>query len=434
MKISIIGTGYVGLVSAACFADSGHSVLSLDKDKSKIKLLSSGKTSIFEPGLKTLLKKNIKDGRLSFTTSFSRACNADLLILCIDTPSKKSGDPDLKNLNIALRQISKVLRKDLFLIIKSTVPIGTNEYIDDFFKKNSKFKVEIISNPEFLKEGSAVQDFVFPSRIIVGCNSEASKKIMKKLYAPLKLAQKKIIFMSANSAELTKYASNSFLATKISFINKISQLADLTNANIHDIKLGLGSDPRIGEEFLNAGLGYGGSCFPKDIKALISLEKKSNLPFSIFSVVEKINNQQYEIFYNKILRAFENSNLKNKSFFIWGLSFKPNTDDIRDSISIRLIKKLSPQVKHIYVYDPQAMPSASKSLSDIKNITFSDNSYHNIEKSHALVLCTEWNEFKNPVFKKLKNLKDKKIFDGRNFLEKSEVIDHGIEYIGLGIN
>ena len=257
---------------------------------------------------------------------------------------------------------------------------------------------------------------------------------MKKLYAPLELARKKIIFMSVNSAELTKYASNSFLATKISFINKISQLADLTNANIHDIKLGMGSDPRIGKEFLNAGIGYGGSCFPKDIKALISLEKKSNLPFSIFSVVEKINNQQFEIFYNKIMSSFDKPNLQNKSFFIWGLSFKPNTDDIRDSIPIRLIKNLSPQVKHIYVYDPQAMPSASKSLSNIKNITFSDNPYHNIEKSHALVLCTEWNEFKNPVFKKLKNLKDKKIFDGRNFLKKSEVIDHGIKYIGIGIN
>lgn len=432
MKISIIGTGYVGLVSGACFADLGHSVVCLDKDKTKIKSLSQGNSSIYEPGLDDILKKNIQSKRLSFTTSYQIACEADILILCIDTPAKKTGEPNLANLKLSLKSISSKLKKEIFLVTKSTVPIGTNEYIKNFIENRANFKINIISNPEFLKEGCAVQDFFSPSRIVIGCESNASRKLMKELYAPLKLPNKKFVFMKVQSAELTKYASNSFLATKISFINKISQIADHANADIHEIKRGIGSDSRIGNEFLNAGLGYGGSCFPKDIKALINFEKKLKIDHSLFSVVEEINNQQFILFYKKIIDAMGKKDLKHASFLIWGLSFKPNTNDVRDSIALRLIHRLADQVKHLYLYDPEAIRESSAHLSQYSNITYCESAYEYIKSANALILCTEWLEFQNLKINKLKNLKDKKIFDGRNFLDKEVILKAGIEYFGLG--
>ena len=432
MKISIIGTGYVGLVSGACVADLGHSVISLDKDKTKIRSLSQGKSSIYEPGLDEILKKNIQNKRLSFTTSYKIACQADLLILCIDTPAKKNGEPNLRNLKLSLKSISTELKKDIFIVTKSTVPIGTNQYIKNFFENSTRFKVNIISNPEFLREGCAVQDFFSPSRIVIGCGSKASRKIMKKLYAPLKLPNQKFIYMKVQSAELTKYAANSFLATKISFINKISQIAEHANADIHEIKTGIGSDSRIGNEFLNAGLGYGGSCFPKDIKALINIEKKFKIDHSLFSVVEEINNQQFSIFYKKIIDAIGIQSLKYSSFVIWGLSFKPNTNDVRDSIALRLIHRLADQVKHLYLYDPEAIRESFFHLNQYSNITYCKNAYEHMQSANALILCTEWHEFQNPEIKKLNSLKDKKIFDGRNFLNKEVIVKAGIEYFGLG--
>ncbi len=432
MKISIIGTGYVGLVSGTCFADLGHSVICLDKDKTKIKSLSQGESSIYEPGLDEILKRNIQNKRLSFTTSYKIACQTDLLILCIDTPAKKTGEPNLSNLKLSLKSISRDLKKDIFIVTKSTVPIGTNQYIKNFIENSSSFKINIISNPEFLKEGCAVQDFFFPSRIVIGCESKASREIMKELYAPLGLPSQKFIYMKVQSAELTKYASNSFLATKISFINKISQIADHANADIHEIKKGIGSDSRIGNEFLNAGLGYGGSCFPKDIKALINFEKKFKIDHSLFSVVEEINNQQFFIFYKKIIDAIGQKRLKRSSFMIWGLSFKPNTNDVRDSIALRLIRLLTDQVKHLYLYDPEAIRESHVYLSQYSNITYCKNAYEHMQSANALILCTEWPEFQNPEIKKLHSLKDKKIFDGRNVLNKEVILKAGIEYFGLG--
>lgn len=432
MKISIIGTGYVGLVSGACFADLGHSVVCLDKDKTKIKSLSQGNSSIYEPGLDEILKRNIQSKRLSFTTSYKIACQADLLILCIDTPAKKAGEPNLANLKLSLKSISAELKKEIFIVTKSTVPIGTNQYIKDFIENNTGFKVNIISNPEFLKEGCAVQDFFSPSRIVIGCESNASRKVMKELYDPLKLPNKQFIYMKVQSAELTKYASNSFLATKISFINKISQIAEYANADIHEIKRGIGSDSRIGNEFLNAGLGYGGSCFPKDIKALINFEKKFKIDHSLFSAVEEINNQQFTLFYKKIIDAIGQKRLKHSSFVIWGLSFKPNTNDVRDSIALRLIHQLADQVKHLYLYDPEAIRESSVHLNQYNNITYCKNAYEHMQSANALILCTEWLEFQNPQMNMLNCLKDKKIFDGRNFLDKEIILKAGIEYFGLG--
>jgi UDPglucose 6-dehydrogenase len=433
MNISIIGTGYVGLVSAACFADMGHSVLAIDNNKSKIRSLSKGKSIIYEPGLDKILKKNIKCKRLSFSTSYIKACQADLLVLCIDTPAKKSGEPDLKNLKLALKSIAARLQKDIFIVTKSTVPIGTNKFIKNYFKRATHYKVEIISNPEFLKEGCAVEDFFNPSRIIIGFESNASKKIMGRLYSKLKIPSKRIYYMKIESAELTKYASNSFLATKISFINRISQISDLTNADIHEIKMGMGSDPRIGSEFLNAGLGFGGSCFPKDIQALRNIEKKLNLDHSILSAVEDINDQQSEIFYKKIINSIPKKNLKNTSFLIWGLSFKPNTNDIRHSIALRLVHNLAKKVKNLYLYDPVAMGEASNLLKQYKNISFCKSPFENIKNANALIICTEWDQFKNIDLTRLKLLKDKKIFDGRNMLNKTQISQLGIEYFGLGV-
>jgi len=433
MKISVIGTGYVGLVSGACFADLGHSVTCLDNNKSKIRSLSKAKTSIYEPGLENMLARNLKKNKLSFTTSYSKACQADLLLLCIDTPASSSGNPNLGNLNKAMRSIADVLKKDLFIAIKSTVPVGTNQHIADFFNAATQFNVNIISNPEFLKEGSAIEDFLFPARIIIGHNSLASRKKMQDLYAPLNLPSKKIIFMNIQSAELTKYAANSFLATKISFINKMSQIADQTNADILEVQRGIGSDPRIGNEFLNAGLGYGGSCFPKDIKALISIEKKLNLENSLFKVVEAINDQQFHIFYNKIIESIGTECLSSMSLMFWGLSFKPNTDDVRDSISLKLIHKFSKKVNKIYVYDPQAIKTASNELKKYKNIIYCKTAYDQLKHANALVLCTEWDEFLEPDLERLKQLKNKKIFDGRNCLNKEMIDSAGLEYIGLGV-
>ena len=433
MKISIIGTGYVGLVSAACFAELGHSVLAIDNNKSKINSLSKGKSTIYEPGLDEIMKKNIQCKRLSFSTSYIKACQADLLVLCIDTPAKKSGEPDLKNLKLALKSIAARLKKDTFIVTKSTVPIGTNKFIKNYFTKVTNYKVEIISNPEFLKEGCAVEDFFNPYRIIIGFEGNASKKIMDRLYSKLKISQKKIYYMKIESAELTKYASNSFLATKISFINRISQISDLTNADIHEIKIGMGSDPRIGGEFLNAGLGFGGSCFPKDIQALRNIEKKLNLDHSILSAVEEINDQQFEIFYKKIINSIPKMILRNTSFLIWGLSFKPDTDDIRHSIALKLVRNLATKVKNLYLYDPVAMGEASNLLKHYKNISFCKSPFENIKNANALIICTEWDEFKNVDLTKLKLLKDKKIFDGRNMLNKNQISQLGIEYFGLGV-
>jgi UDPglucose 6-dehydrogenase len=433
MKISIIGSGYVGLVSGACFSSLGHTVTCLDINKSKIQLLNKGKSFLYEPGLDKIVKSGLKNKRLKFTTSYSKACKSDLVVLCIDTPEGKGGNPDLKNLKACLHSLVRSAKKDFFLVTKSTVPIGTNKYIQSFINKNTNQNIEVISNPEFLKEGSAINDFFKPDRIIVGCHSLKSQQVMKKLYQKLHLDSHKIIFMSIESAELTKYAANAFLATKISFINQISQVAEKIGANIHEIKKGIGTDPRIGESFLNAGLGYGGSCFPKDVQALINQEKKLNFKYSLLQATEAINNQQAENFYKKILESYKNKKLSNVSFLIWGLSFKPNTDDIRESIGIKLVHFFSKQVKALYLYDPIAMNNSANALKDLKNIIFCQNSYDHIEHANALIICTEWDIFLTPDLVRLRLLKDQKIFDGRNILDHKDMTAAGIEYFGIGI-
>lgn len=434
VNITIIGSGYVGLVSTACFAELGHHVTCLDLDKNKIRRLKNLSIPIYEPDLKNLIKKNLSRSRIRFTSSYRVVSRNNIFVLCVDTPSKKNGSPDLKNLTLAVNSIVKQAKDNILIILKSTVPLGTNQKISEYCKKlNKDINIDVCSNPEFLREGSAVNDFLDPDRIIIGANSKHAYKIVKEIYAPIRNSRKKIISMSIESAELTKYAANSFLATKISFINEIAKVAELSNANIHEIKEGLASDPRIGGKFLNAGIGFGGSCFPKDLKALAYLQKKLNFQQSIVTEALEVNNAQVEFFMKKIFSTYTTSELKNKAVAIWGLAFKPNTDDIREAPGIILTSQIATNVKSIKAYDPQAMNQAKKALKKYKNISYVKNKYDALKNSDFLIICTEWDEFMKPSISSLNDLADRRVFDGRNVLDRQFLELNKFFYHGVGI-
>jgi UDPglucose 6-dehydrogenase len=432
MNITVIGSGYVGLVCGSCLADLGHKVTCVDTNSSKIKSLQKGKLSIYEPGLEKLIRKGLSKKNLIFTTSYKKGCKNQILFLCLDTPSLKNGGADLSNLYSSIRSIKDHLTSDCLIINKSTVPLGTAKKIKKQFLKSAKFNVEVCSNPEFLREGQAIKDFMDPERIIIGVDSDLTKRTMQEIYCPINKKHNKKIFMSIESAELTKYAANSFLASKISFMNEISILAENYGGNMHEIREGIGSDSRIGPSFLNAGLGFGGSCFPKDLKAIIHEQKKLHLPQGIVASALDINKRQLDLFYKKILNFYQ-GNIKKKDFFIWGLAFKPNTDDIRESVSIKLIKKLSPKVNSLTLYDSLAVPNAKKALKGIPNISFTKQKYSNFHQIHGLIICTEDKEFFNPRISELKKLQDEVIFDGRNILERSILEKNNFHYEGIGV-
>ena len=435
MKITIIGTGYVGLVSGACFAELGHEVICLDINPKIIAQLKKAKAPFFEPGLNRLIEQNILKKRLKFSTSYFTGCKNNIFFICVDTPDDGAGSPDLKSLNSVLATLKDKIKKDAVLVLKSTLPIGTNKRIAESMDKHflsKNINIDVCSNPEFLKEGSAVKDFMYPDRIILGTPNKFSKLLLTKIYKPLKLASNSFFYMSVESAELTKYASNTFLATKISFMNEVAQIAEKTGANIHEVRAGMGADKRIGSHFLYAGLGFGGSCFQKDMKALISFEKKNKIKNSIIAEALKINQNQVKLFLNKI-KSNAGPNLKNKSFIIWGLSFKPNTDDIRDSIAIELIKLLSPNVKQLYLFDPKVTSDSLNYLNQYQNIQFLNTKYENFSSAHGLIICTEWDDFKSPKVQELKKLKDRIIFDGRNILDSKILKENNLSYIGIGI-
>jgi UDPglucose 6-dehydrogenase len=434
MNISIIGAGYVGLVTASCFAELGHNVTCIDVNKSKIKSLKNGNLPFFETGLSDLIIVNQNNGNLKFSCSYKKCFkNINVIFLCVDTPNYKNGKPNLSSIYKAARSIAKTISQDVVVVIKSTVPIGTSAKIQKYFDtllSSRNIKVDLCSNPEFLREGSSVKDFMKPDRVIFGINSKNAGKLLKELYQPLRIPNSKIIFMSIESAELTKYASNSFLATKISFINEISQLADKSGANIHDIKKGMGKDPRIGNLFLNAGLGFGGSCFPKDLKALKNSQKSLNLSSGIISETINVNERQLNYFIKKITSYF-GSSFFNSSIVVWGTAFKKGSDDLRESVAIKLINKISPKVKHLYIYDPVC--KRKNILSELKNhtnITFINNKYTNLSKSDAIIICTDWDEFKNPDLNKIKKVC---IFDGKNILNKKSLENAKIPYYGIGV-
>jgi len=427
MKLVVVGIGYVGLVTASVFADLGNQVWGLDIDKEKIEKLKKGKLPFYEPGLKELLQKNLQANRLQFTTSYKKALTAaEIIFICVGTPARKNGDYNLDYVFQAAKSIGRHLNDYALVVIKSTVPPGTNEQVKEVMEQITKTPFDLASCPEFLREGSAVQDAFQPSRIIIGVDNDRSAKLLKLLHRPIKSLK---MICDPKSAQIIKYAANAFLSTKISFINLIARLCDKTNADIVKVSEGLGLDPRISKEFLKAGLGYGGSCFPKDTWALASFAKKQSVDFGFLSAVNKINRNQIDYFVEKISRL-AGGDLKDKTIAVLGLSFKPDTDDIREARSILLIKKLQRLGAKIKAYDPVAMANAKQILKKIKYVK---DPYQAVKNADVLVLVTEWKEFKNLKFTKIKSLMRQPIIvDGRNFYNPEKLKKLGFIYEGVG--
>ncbi len=433
MNILVIGSGYVGLVAGTCFAETGNDVICVDTDKEKIKRLESGDTVIYEPGLETLLKKNINAARIKFSSSVKdHVANADVIFTAVGTPMGEDGSADLVYLTAAVKTFAPLLAGYTLIVNKCTVPVGTLQIVKDIVSSLAPKNVEfdVASNPEFLKEGVAVQDFLYPDRVVVGVETKKAEKILTELYEPFVKNGNPIHVMDVKSAELTKYACNSFLATKISFMNDMAVLCEKVGADIHAVRHGMSSDSRIGKSFLYAGVGYGGSCFPKDVKALIKIAENYGEDLSIVRSAEKINMSQRQRFTEKILNYFK-GDVSGKVIAVWGLAFKPQTDDMRQAPSIDVIETLAKRGAVIHASDPVAIENAKLSIkADVK---YFNNHIDAVEGAQALVVLTEWNEYRTFDPKKLKNLfKGKVIFDGRNIWNPTEIKDYGYDYFGVG--
>ena len=431
MKISVIGTGYVGLISGTCLAEFGNNVICVDVDSDKIKKLSLGEPTIYETGLKNLLNRNIRKKRLSFTTDLKFAIeNSDIIFLALPTPPGEDGSADLSYILSVANEISNMISSYKIIVNKSTVPVGTFKKVRDAININAKSKFDVVSNPEFLREGVAIDDFMRPDRIVIGSSSKKAIEIMKKLYSPFIKQGNPIIVTDEKSSELSKYAANSFLATKISFMNEISRLCELFGADVNYIRKIMGSDFRISNNFLYPGIGYGGSCFPKDVKALIKTSKEYDYDFKILKSVSEVNNDQKLYLISKI-KTFFNNNLKNKKVAIWGLSFKPNTDDIREAPAIEMIDSLLDLEIKVSVYDPEAISNTKKLYGS--RISYGKNQYEILKNTDALVIATEWNEFKSPDFNKISSLMNENvIFDGRNLFKIDDMKNLNFNYISIG--
>lgn len=440
MKITVIGTGYVGLVSGACLAEVGNEVLCLDVDAAKIKILEDGGIPIFEPGLLEMVRRNVAAGRLSFTTDVEKAAHfGTIQFIAVGTPPDEDGSADLQYVVAAARNIGKHMTEYKVIVDKSTVPVGTADKVksaiaEELASRKVQTSYSVVSNPEFLKEGAAIDDFMRPDRIVVGAEDEQSIDIMRTLYAPFQRNHERLVLMDVRSAELTKYAANAMLATRISFMNELANLAELLGADIESVRKGIGSDPRIGYDFLYAGCGYGGSCFPKDVKALIDTGKKNSYDLKVLNAVEQANDIQKHILTSKIKSHF-GENLAGKHFALWGLAFKPNTDDMREAASRELIKDLLSLGATITAYDPVAMHEAQRIFKDEKRLSFADTHTKALENADALVIVTEWKEFRSPDFSAIKQkIKDNIIFDGRNIYDPAIVRSAGIKYQAIGRN
>ena len=431
MKLCMIGTGYVGLVSGVCFSDLGNDVICVDKDENKINDLKKGKIPIFEPGLEELVIKNYKNKKLKFSTDVKDSIKkSDIIFICVGTPSKKNGNgADLTQIYSVSKEISKYINKFKIVITKSTVPVTTGDEIEKIFKmKVVKNKFSIVSNPEFLREGEAIRDFIYPDRIVVGSNDKKSKKILKNLYSPLISKGAKFISTNRRAAELIKYASNAFLATKITYINEIANLCENVGVDVEDISIGIGLDKRIGSRFLRAGPAYGGSCFPKDTKAIINTADKFKTDLSVIKSVIKSNSLRSKLLLKKISEIL-NKRIKNKQICFLGVTFKANTDDMRDSSSLEMIPYLSKNGAKIRYYDPTGI---KKEFHKIKNVTFSNSISHAVKDSDLVIIHTEWNDFKSINFKKLSKSKKLKIYDMRNIYSPTKIKAQGFKYFGIG--
>jgi len=437
MNIAIVGTGYVGLVSGACFAEIGANVTCIDVDEKKISRLVEGEIPIYEPGLDELVKKNVKAGRLKFTTSLAKVLNEqEVVFSAVGTPPDEDGSADLRYVLQVAKTIGENLDKPIVVVTKSTVPVGTALKVRktiqaELDKRGKDIKFDVASNPEFLKEGNAIKDFMSPDRVVVGVESENAKKVLTRLYKPFLINNFRVIFMDVPSAEMTKYAANSMLATRISFMNDIANLCELVGANVNMVRAGIGSDTRIGRKFLYPGCGYGGSCFPKDVKALIKTASDNGYEMEVLKAVERVNEQQKLILFKKLQQVFAGQSLKGKTIALWGLAFKPETDDMRESTALVIIDLLRRADCNIRVYDPIAMDECKRRVGDV--VTYCKDMYDAVLDADALLLLTEWKEFRLPSWEVIaKAMKQPVVIDGRNIYDSEELKEAGFKYLCIG--
>jgi UDPglucose 6-dehydrogenase len=430
MKITMVGTGYVGLVAGTCFADSGHDVACVDIDRAKIDALNAGEIPIYEPGLEELVHKNVEERRLSFTTELAPSVGASQVVfIAVGTPQGESGDADLQHVLESARQIGQAMRQYTLVVDKSTVPVGTADRVREVIAEVTRVEFDVVSNPEFLKEGAAVGDFLKPDRVVIGATSDRARRIMGELYAPFVRTENPILFMDPRSAELTKYAANAMLATRISFMNDVALLCEKVGADVDFVRKGMGADKRIGYPFLFPGIGYGGSCFPKDIRALIATARECGIEFDLLRAVERTNERQKRLLVNKALRHF--GSLAGRPCAVWGTAFKPKTDDMREAPAIEVIEGLLGKGASVCCHDPAAETVARRQFGD--RVRYAATPYDALEGAEALFLITEWNQFRYPDFDRMKGLmKTPVIFDGRNVFSPTVLREKGFVYYGIG--
>ncbi|MCA9346756.1 UDP-glucose/GDP-mannose dehydrogenase family protein [Candidatus Saccharibacteria bacterium] len=434
MNITVIGTGYVGLVTGTCFSEMGNTVVCVDIDENKVKKMQRGITPIYEPQLQELMKRNIEQGRLSFTTKLKEGIkNSEIIFLALPTPPAEDGSADLSYVLGVSEELGKILDHYAVIVSKSTVPVGTFKKVQNAIKKNIKVDFDVVSNPEFLREGFAISDFMKPDRIIVGTKKGSrAEKIMSRLYEPLTNQGSLLYIMDEASAEMTKYAANAFLATKISFMNEIASLCELVGADADNVRLGIGSDERIGSKFLYPGIGYGGSCFPKDVVALSKIANENNFDFKIVSAVNDVNERQKALIVEKVVKHFGDS-LEGKTIALWGLAFKPETDDIREAPALKIISELLAKGAKIHAYDPEASDNVRRFYGEPEGLVFAPDHYAAVEGAHALIIATEWNMFKEPDFGEMKKrMKHHVIFDGRNIYDPDVMKEKKFTYHSIG--
>lgn len=433
MKIAVIGTGYVGLVTGTCLAETGNEVVCVDIDAQKVAKMQNGEVPIYEPHLDVLFERNIKANRLTFTTSLDEGlAHGDIIFLALPTPEDEDGSADLRYVLGVAEEIGKKIKEYKVIVDKSTVPVGTAEKVRATIAANAQSEFDVVSNPEFLREGFAVDDFLKPERIVVGSSSERATEMMQKLYRPFVRSGNPVIVMDEKSAELTKYAANSFLATKITFMNEIANYCELVGADVDKVRVGMGTDSRIGKRFLFPGIGYGGSCFPKDVKALQKAGKDENFDFQILGAVIDVNKEQKTILLPKVEAHFK-GDISGKNIAIWGLAFKPETDDIREAPSIDIMNALLAKGANLNVFDPEAMPNIERKFGD--KLTYATSMYDALENADAVIICTEWSIFRSPDFTKVKELlSEPVIFDGRNLYQVEDMRNEGFKYASIGRN
>jgi UDPglucose 6-dehydrogenase len=430
MRIAIIGTGYVGLVAGTCFADSGNDVTCVDIDERKIRMLQAGEVPIYEPGLEELIKKNVREKRLFFTRDLADAvAPAQVVFIAVGTPEGESGDADLQYVLAAAEQIGKAMKQYTVVVDKSTVPVGTADKVRETIRKVTDVEFDVVSNPEFLKEGAALEDFLKPDRIVIGTTSERARKLMGQLYAPFVRTENPILYMDTRSAELTKYAANAMLATRISFMNDVAALCEKVGADVEYVRKGMGADKRIGYPFLHPGCGYGGSCFPKDVKALVATAREFGLELDLLRAVERTNARQKRSLLAKALKHY--GDLADRTFAVWGLAFKPKTDDMREAPAVELIEGLLGKGARVQVHDPVASKVAERYFGN--RVLYAPSGYAAAEGAEGLFLVTEWNEFRRPDLRRLKSImKGHVIFDGRNIFDPAQLKEEGFAYYGIG--